>query len=120
MFHQNGTSPQSISEQLKEIILQLKQNEDVVDAGEQNGSIKTTLEDMVGKYGVSLLNRSLDLLLKKIEDEEDNEWTQREWKALSSALDSLFLRILSAFTFILCVVYILHALLCEGHFIHHH
>ena len=77
---------------------------------ENNDNVRETLDKLVGPNGVQQLNRSLDMFLKTLEDDDDSEWDNREWKALSVVLDSLFLRISSAGIFLTCLICLLNAL----------
>lgn len=100
----------TIDEKLKQIIFQVKkQGQEIVELERSKESIGETLEGVVGKEGVSQLNSAIDLLLNTFVDEDDEEWTQREWKTLSTILDTLFLRISSASIFMLCAFCVFHA-----------
>ena len=108
---QNNTkrkTRQTQAEKIEELVFKLKTSTTVLQS--PDGNLKETLEKMLGLKTISQLNYKLETLLLKFEEEEEEEWQKREWKAASLILDRLFLHLFRGFMGLMLVysaVYVL-------------
>lgn len=74
-------------------------------------SLVESLEDILGVSGIEHLSMRIDKFLGKMEDDDDSDWTRREWKMVAVILDRMFLYFFGGVFLMLmmyCLIYILY------------
>ena len=74
-------------------------------------SLIHSLENLLGlEYAIQISPR-LDIILAKLEENDDDHWVKREWNMLAVTIDRLFIYLFAAFLvfeLIYCGIHMMH------------